>query len=169
MMEKVVLLAEDDPAHVAMFRVAVAHCGLACRLDVVNDGTEVLDYLFGAVPGKRAASRPMPNLMLLDLKMPKMDGLQVLQVLRRVRGEGPVRFPPIVVLTSSEIDDDVEGAYRWGAQSYIRKPLSFDGYAEAVSETLHYWLGLNQPAPFMRPLSVVSAENDSARTWAATS
>ncbi len=161
-MEKVVLLAEDDPAHEAMFRHAVAQCGVACRLDVVHDGTEVLDYLFGVGPGKRAEPPPMPNLMLLDLKMPKMDGLQVLQVLRRVRGEGRMRFPPIVVLTSSEMDDDIEGAYRWGAQSYIRKPLDFDGYAGAVSETLHYWLGLNQPAPYVRPTPDSPAGNGSA-------
>jgi two-component system, response regulator len=147
MVEKVILLAEDDPGHEAMFRRAVSSSGVACRLDVVHDGTEVLDYLFGVGSYKAARPRQMPDLLLLDLKMPKMDGLQVLQVLRRVRSEERPRFPPVVVLTSSDMDDDIAGAYRWGAQSYIRKPPDFDGYSDAVRETLHYWLGLNQPAP----------------------
>ena len=93
----------------------------------------------------------MPNLLLLDLKMPKMDGLQVLQVLRCVRGEDRARFPPVVVLTSSDMDDDMAGAYRWGAAELHRKPLDFEDYTEAICETLHYWLGLNRPAPPPHP------------------
>jgi two-component system response regulator len=150
MFEKVVLLAEDDPSHEAMFRHAVSHSGVSCRLEVVHDGTEVIEYLFGVGAYKEAGPPPMPDLLLLDLKMPKMDGLQVLQVLRRVRGEDRLQFPPVVVLTSSDMDEDVAGAYRWGAQSYIRKPLDLDGYSDAVRETLHYWLGLNRPAPPQR-------------------
>lgn len=145
MAEKLVLLAEDDPGHEAMFRHAVHRSGVACRLDVVHDGTEVLDYLFLLGRYKDTQPPKIPDLLLLDLKMPKMDGLQVLQVLRRVRGEDRMRFPPVVVLTSSDLDDDIAAAYRWGAQSYIRKPLDFEGFADAVRETLHYWLGLNQP------------------------
>lgn len=150
MAEKVILLAEDDPGHEAMFRHALSRSGIACRLDVVHDGTEVIDYLFGLGPYKDRLPEQRPHLLLLDLKMPKMDGLQVLQVLRRVRGEDRVRFPPIVVLTSSDLDDDIESAYRWGAQSYIRKPLNFEEFATAVRETLHYWLGLNQSVPAHR-------------------
>jgi two-component system response regulator len=89
-------------------------------------------------------------LIVLDLKMPKMDGLQVLRVLRRVRSDQRMRFPPIVVLTASDLDDDIAEAYRWGAQSYLRKPLSFAEFAESVGETLHYWLRLNRPPPSMR-------------------
>jgi len=89
----------------------------------------------------------MPDLILLDLKMPRMDGLQVLQVMRRVRGKDNMRFPPVVVLTSSDLGQDVADAYRWGAQSYIRKPLGYPEFAAAVRETLQYWLGLNQPVP----------------------
>ncbi|MGA2065304.1 MAG: response regulator [Thermoguttaceae bacterium] len=147
MAEKVVLLAEDDPGHEAMFRHAFHHSGVHCRLEVVHDGTEVIDYLFGVGDYKEAGPPDMPDLLLLDLKMPKMDGLQVLQVLRRVRSEDRPRFPPVVVLTSSDLDEDVAGAYRWGAQSYIRKPLDIDGYSDAVRETLRYWLDLNRPAP----------------------
>jgi CheY-like chemotaxis protein len=151
MSEKTILLAEDDAGHEVMFRQAVLRSGVACRLEVVHDGTEVIDYLFGLGQFKEAkVGQPMPDLILLDLKMPKMDGLQVLQVLRRVRSEDRVRFPPIVVLTSSDLDEDIAEAYRWGAQSYIRKPLDFNEFAEAVREALGYWLGLNQPPPPLR-------------------
>jgi two-component system, response regulator len=147
MADKRILLAEDDPGHEAMFRHAVRRSGVVCRLDVVHDGTEVIDYLFCLGEYKDNKCLPMPDLLLLDLKMPKMDGLQVLQVLRRVRGEERIRFPPVVVLTSSDLDEDISDAYRFGAQSYIRKPLEFDEFASAVRETLHYWLGLNKPIP----------------------
>jgi len=88
----------------------------------------------------------MPDLILLDLKMPRMDGLQVLQVLRRVRDE-QMRIPPVVVLTCSDHEQDILDAYRWGARSYIRKPVSFPEFVEAVRETAQYWLGLNRPPP----------------------
>ena len=148
MAEKTLLLAEDNVAHEAMFRHALARSGVSCRLEVVHDGTEVLDYLFGTGQFKESKpSCPLPDLILLDLKMPKMSGLQVLQVLRRVRSEDRVRFPPIVVLTCSDLDEDISEAYRWGAQSYIRKPFDLNEYIDAVRETLHYWFGLNQPPP----------------------
>ncbi|HUT11621.1 MAG TPA: response regulator [Thermoguttaceae bacterium] len=145
--EKLVLLAEDDPGHQALFRRALAESGIACRVDIVQDGMEVIDYLF--VTGRHSHRNPrnMPDLILLDLKMPKMDGLQVLQVMRRVRGDDRTRFPPVVVLTCSNLDDDVADAYRWGAQSYICKPVDYDEFADAVRETVQYWLGLNRPVP----------------------
>ncbi len=150
MPEKTILLAEDDPSHVALFRRATADSGVACRVDVVSDGVEAIDYLFFTGEYKHRNPRQMPDLILLDLKMPRMDGLQVLQVLRRVRGEDHTRFPPVVVLTSSDLDHDITDAYRWGAQSYIRKPLGYPDFAAAVRETLQYWLGLNQPVPVHR-------------------
>ena len=146
MNEKTILLAEDDEAHVELFRRALLYSGIPCRLDVVHDGTEVIDYLF--VPkGSVHAPREMPALILLDLKMPRMGGLQVLQVLRRVRDEDRTRLPPIVVLSSSDLDHDIVDAYRLGARSYICKPLDFDKFANAVNETVRYWLHLNQPVP----------------------
>lgn len=144
---KRVLLAEDDPSHVELFRRAVADSGVACQVDVVADGVEAIDYLFCTGQYKQRDPHQMPHLLLLDLRMPRMDGLQVLQVLRRVRGDDHTRFPPVVVLTSSDLDDDVADAYQWGAQSYIRKPLGYAEFAAAVRETLQYWLGLNQPVP----------------------
>jgi len=145
--EKMILLAEDDPGQEKLFRHALAQCEIPCRLEVVHDGVELIEYLFSTGQFKGRPSDEMPDLVLLDLKMPRMDGLQVLQVLRRVRGDNQPRFPPVVVLTCSENDQDITDAYRWGAQSYIRKPVSFPELVRAVRETTHYWLGLNQPLP----------------------
>jgi two-component system, response regulator len=150
MSEKTILLAEDDANHVELFRRALDHSGVSCRLDVVQDGAEVIDYLFATGEYANRQPQPMPDLILLDLKMPRMNGLQVLKILRRVRGDDRTRFPPVVVLTSSDLDNDVSEAYRWGAQSYIRKPLVYAEFASAVRETVQYWLGLNQPMPRLR-------------------
>lgn len=151
MSEKVVLLAEDDVSHAALIRRAVAESGVACRLDVVRDGVEAIDYLFGTGVFADRVARELPDLFLLDLKMPRMNGLQVLQVLRRARGHEPQHFLPVVVLTGSENDQDVAEAYRLGAQSYLCKPLEFPEFAAAIREALDYWLGLNRPIPRHRP------------------
>jgi len=145
--EKTILLAEDDPSHEALFRRAMADGGFGCQVDVVRDGTEVIDYLFATGEYTHRDGEKMPDLILLDLRMPKMSGMQVLQVLRRVRGEDSMRFPPVVVLTSSSMDNDVAEAYRLGAQSYICKPTNYDEFAGAVCKTLQYWLDLNHPVP----------------------
>ena len=97
-----------------------------------------------------------------------MTGLQVLQVLRRVRSEDSLRFPPVVVLTSSSMDSDVAEAYRLGAQSYICKPTDYHTFARAVCETLHYWLDLNHPAP-IRPLGTRATSGNQFRSWRASS
>ncbi len=148
--EKIVLLAEDDRSHERLFREAVARCSIACRLDVVHDGVEVIDYLFAARDYAKRGRPELPDLILLDLKMPKMSGLQVLQVLRRVRWKDRTQVPPVVVLTASDDDHDVLEAYQWGAQSYICKPVGFPEFLRVVEETLAYWLGLNHPVPQYR-------------------
>lgn len=155
MSERLILLAEDDAGHEELFRRAVEQSGVDCRIDVVRDGVEAIDYLFrtGRYAGRDPAETP--QLILLDLKMPKMNGIQVLQVLFRVRGEDRNRFPPVVVLTSSQLDEDIADAYRYGAQSYICKPLGHGDFAKAVRETLQYWLGLNRPMPTLRHLHYV--------------
>ena len=150
MNEKTVLLAEDDPAHQALFKRAVSASRIPCRLEVVNDGVEALEYLFATGAYRDRNADELPDLFLLDLKMPRMDGLQVLQVLRRVRGEKTHGFPPVVVLTSSENDQDMLRAYQFGAQSYICKPLGFPEFSRAVCQTVEYWLGLNRPVPKLR-------------------
>ncbi len=147
---KTVLLAEDDPAHQALFERAVSRSQIPCQLDVVSDGVEAIEYLFATGQYKDRNSDELPDLILLDLKMPRMDGLQVLQVLRRARGEKHHRFPPVVVLTSSDNEQDVLRAYQYGAQSYICKPLDFPEFSRTVCETVDYWLGLNRPIPRLR-------------------
>ena len=150
MNEKTVLLAEDDPAHQALFARAVSGSRIPCRLEVVNDGVEAIEYLFATGKYKDRNANELPDLLLLDLKMPRMDGLQVLQVLSRTRDEKKHGFPPVVVLTSSENDQDVLRAYQYGAQSYICKPLDFPEFSRTVCETVEYWLGLNRPVPRLR-------------------
>lgn len=144
---KTVLLAEDDPGHEALFRRVVPHAEVECQLVVVHDGVEALEYLFATGEYENRDAEDVPDLFLLDLKMPRMDGLQVLQVLRRVRGVDRQRIPPIVVLTSSDRSEDITQAYDLGAQSYICKPMSYPEFADAVCDTLEYWLGLNRGIP----------------------
>lgn len=140
-----ILLAEDDPNDEDLIRLALEECDVNCSLDVVHDGVEVIDYLFAT--GAHAGRNPhcMPQLLLLDLKMPRMNGLQVLQVLRRVRLNEWDKLPPIVALTSSNEEHDINEAYRWGANSYICKPVGYDEFSEAVRQAVTYWLNLNQP------------------------
>lgn len=142
--ERVVLLAEDDHSHEALFRRAVTMSSIACRLDVVHDGVEVIDYLFAMGDHAGREPRGLPDLILLDLNMPRMSGIQVLKVLRRVCWEDRSRVPPVVVLTASDDDRDVTEAYQWGAQSYICKPGNFPELVRTVNETLDYWLSLNR-------------------------
>ena len=132
MMKKQILLAEDDPSHQELFRRAVQRSGVDCDIETVFDGVEAVDYLFGV--GSHSDRNPEDglDLIVLDLRMPRMDGIQVLQVLHRVRSTDQVRFPPVVVLTSSENEQDIAEAYRWGAQSYIRKPLDFADFAGQI-------------------------------------
>jgi len=143
--DALILLAEDDANDEELIRLALADSGLDYRLDVVRDGVEVIDYLFATgIHGSRNRNR-LPRLLLLDLKMPRMNGLQVLQVLRRVRLSDGVHLPPAVALTSSSEDHDINEAYRWGAHSYICKPVNFEQFSRCVQQVAHYWLDLNRP------------------------
>jgi CheY-like chemotaxis protein len=144
---KTILLAEDDPSHVELFRQAMIESGIAGRLVVVEDGTEVIDYLFCSGKYTGRAGSDTPDLILLDIKMPRMSGLQVLQVLRRVHADERTQMPPVVVMTGSDDDRDVIEAYKRGAQGYVRKPVDFNTYARTVRETLQYWLEVNRPMP----------------------
>lgn len=145
--EKTVLLVEDDPAHEALFRRAIEGSEVSCRLEVVHDGVEAVEYLFATGAYQDRNPKQAPDLILLDLRLPRMNGFQVLQVLRRAHGDRRKKVPPVVVLTSSESDQDMVKAYELGAQSYICKPMDFAEFSKTVSATLSYWLGLNHPAP----------------------
>lgn len=138
----VVLLVEDNSDDEELTRLAFGECEFASELVVVRDGQEALDYLF--VVGKYSARDicDMPRVVLLDLKLPKVSGLEVL---KRVRAHATTRFIPVVVLTSSKEEKDMVDSYSLGANSYIQKPVDFDRFAEAICQIGLYWLELNEP------------------------
>jgi CheY-like chemotaxis protein len=137
-----ILLVEDNPDDLEMTLRALRKAKLANSIQIVRDGAEALDYLFaqGAFAGRRVENGP--KVILLDLKLPKIDGLEVL---RRVKADPRTRLIPVVVLTSSKEQPDVTECYRLGVNSYIVKPVNFERFAAAVSELGMYWLLLNQP------------------------
>ena len=141
MTPKVILLVEDNPDDVELTLVAFRQSRVANEVVVVSDGAEALEWL-GAT-GVHAGRNPaiMPSLVLLDLKLPKIDGLEVL---RRMRGNPATRRIPVVVLTSSREQEDVIRSYDLGANSYVRKPVDFTQFLDATKELGLYWLVLNE-------------------------
>jgi len=144
MNKKVVLLVEDNPDDVELTLRAFRKNNLLNEVIVANDGVEALDYLFGT--GDYAGREPsaLPQLVLLDLKLPKVEGLEVL---RRIRDDERTRLLPVVVLTSSREEQDLVQSYALHANSYIRKPVDFDQFIESVRQLGLYWLVLNEPPP----------------------
>jgi two-component system response regulator len=143
MIERSILLVEDNAKDEALTLRALKKSNILNRVNVVRDGAEALDYLLGATD---AASKPgeLPQLVLLDLKLPKVDGLEVL---RRIRGDERTRLLPVVILTTSTEERDVLEGYRLGANSYVRKPVDFNQFAVAVNQLGLYWLVLNEQPP----------------------
>jgi two-component system, response regulator len=142
--EKYILLVEDNPDDEALTLRALKKNNIANRMVVARDGAEALDFLFGrgAHAGRDTAS--LPTVMLLDLKLPKVDGLEVLKALR---ADERTRVLPVVVLTSSKEERDIVASYALGANSFIRKPVDFDQFVQSVGDLGLYWLVLNEPAP----------------------
>ena len=141
---RIILLVEDNPDDVALtLRVLKKH-NIANEVVVAHDGVEALDYLFGTGAYAGRDLRQQPQVILLDLKLPKVDGLEVL---RRVRNDPRTRLLPVVILTSSNVESDLARSYDLGANSYIRKPVDFTRFMEAVSSLGLYWLVLNEPPP----------------------
>ncbi len=142
--DKIILLVEDNPDDEALTLRAFKKNNIKNGVVVARDGAEALDYLFGA--GKHAGRdvKDLPQVVLLDLKLPKVDGLEVL---RRIRADERTKLLPVVILTSSKEDKDVINGYRLGANSYVRKPVSFDEFLEAARALGLYWLLVNQPPP----------------------
>jgi two-component system, response regulator len=139
-----ILLVEDNPADVELTLRALKRHNLTNQVQVVSDGAQALDYLFGsgAFAGRK---QPLPpKVVFLDLKLPKVDGREVL---RRMKSDEKTRLIPVVVLTSSKEESDIVESYKLGVNSYVVKPLDFDKFVEAVSELGLYWVLLNQ-APF---------------------
>ncbi|NQT36687.1 MAG: response regulator [Planctomycetes bacterium] len=142
-----ILLAEDDPDHQALILRAIEETGIPCRIDVVENGSELIDYLFAPPQSDDREGGGTPELILLDLGMPEMDGFQVLQVLRRVRDDGRSVLAPVVILTASDNADHAREAYRLGANSYVPKPTGFAELTEAVARIVKYWLVTNHGPP----------------------
>jgi two-component system, response regulator len=143
-LKKVILLVEDNPSDIGLTKRAFERHRIHNELVVVEDGQEALDYLLGvgAYAGRDTGEKPA--VILLDLKLPKMDGLEVL---KRIRGHDLTRRVPVVILTSSREEQDVAMSYDLGANSYIRKPVDFHQFAEAVKALNLYWVVMNEPPP----------------------
>ena len=142
-----ILLVEDNPDDEALTRRALAKNNIQHEVRVARDGAEALDLLFGN--GAYAGQAIVPEVVLLDLKLPKVDGLEVL---RRIRANERTRLLPVVILTSSREERDLVSGYGLGANSYIRKPVDFDSFMSAVGQLGLYWLLLNETPPAGYPV-----------------
>jgi two-component system, response regulator len=141
---KRLLLVEDNPSDVELTKRALSRQHISNEMVVLGDGSEALDYLLGVDGVISAGTAPLPALVLLDLKLPKVDGLAVL---RTIRANERTRRLPVVILTSSNEEQDVAASYDLGVNSYIRKPVDFVQFAEAIRTLGLYWLVINEPPP----------------------
>lgn len=137
-----ILLVEDNPDDLELALRALTKAALTNRIQVARDGEEALQFIFCEGPHANRKIEEVPRLVLLDLKLPKVDGLEVLQ---RIKNDPQTRAIPVVVLTSSREQSDVIRSYNCGVNSYIVKPVNFDSFAKAVEELGLYWLLLNHP------------------------
>ncbi len=137
----IILLVEDNPDDEALTLRAFKKSNLGNEVVVAHDGSEALNYLFGTGIYEGRDTNVMPHLILLDLKLPKVDGLEVL---KRIRENELTRMLPVVILTSSKEQEDLVGSYSLGANSYIRKPVDFNQFVQAVQQLGLYWLVLNE-------------------------
>jgi CheY-like chemotaxis protein len=144
MSSKTILLVEDLADDSELVALALRKVSIPCQLAVVRDGVELVDYLF-QTGGYARREGSLPHLILLDLKMPRMSGLQVLQMLRRIRWEDRENLPPVVVFTSSCDEQDLARAYHLGAHSCVRKPVDFVQFTEVLRILATYWLEINVP------------------------
>lgn len=136
-----ILLVEDDDDDIELTQLAFDDNRIANRLDVIKNGERALSYLFCRGEYEDRKGEPLPSLILLDLKLPGLNGLEVLD---RLRADPATRYLPVVVLTSSDEHEDLLGSYERGANSFIRKPVDFEKFKEAVRELQLYWLVLNE-------------------------
>jgi two-component system response regulator len=143
--DKTILLVEDSPADEALTLRALKKANIMSEVVVARDGAEALDYLFGTESGEDRGK--LPDLILLDLKLPKLDGHEVL---KRIRADVRTHLLPVVILTTSVEDEDRLEGYRVGANSYVRKPVDFAEFSQAVLQLGLYWLVLNEQPPQLR-------------------
>jgi CheY-like chemotaxis protein len=145
-MSRKILVIEDNPSDEKLTRLAFRNAGVSNEVVVARDGAEALERLLGA--GGLAAHGELPAVVLLDLKLPKVDGLEVLEQIRR---DDRTKYLPVVVLTSSREDEDVIKSYALGANAYVRKPVDFSEFAAAVKTLGLFWLLMNETAPPATP------------------
>jgi two-component system, response regulator len=144
MESKTILLVEDNPDDVALTLRALKKNDIASNVVIARDGLEALDLLFGSEANPAQSGGILPVLVLLDLKLPRISGIEVLQ---RLRADERTKLVPVVILTTSREEQDLIDGYRFGANSYIRKPVDFDKFVEAVKQLGLYWLALNESPP----------------------
>lgn len=144
MKDKIILLVEDNPDDELLTLRALKRSNILNEVVVTRDGAEALDYLFGQGLYEGRDMSITPQVVLLDLRLPRLDGLEVLS---RLRADDRTRFLPVVILTSSDEEKDIVESYRLGANSYVRKPVDFAKFIEAVRQLGLYWLVLNQGPP----------------------
>ncbi|MEC4672709.1 MAG: response regulator [Nitrospirota bacterium] len=144
MSQKIILLVEDQPDDEELTIRALGKNKTLNKIVVVRDGAEALEYLFGTGSHVGCSERDMPHLILLDLKLPKVDGLEVL---KRLRTDPRTLFLPIVIMTASQEEQDLIQSYQLGANSYIRKPIDLVDFTRSVQQLGLYWLALHDPVP----------------------
>ena len=144
MADKTILLVEDNPDDVELTLRVLKQNNITNQVKIVNDGAEALDYLFAQGDYSDRDISDLPAVILLDLKLPKVDGLEVL---RRIRADERTKLTPVVILTSSKEEQDLINGYSLGANSYVRKPVEFSQFTDAVRQLGLYWLLLNEPPP----------------------
>jgi len=147
MTEKIILLVDDNSDDVALTIRAFKKNNIGNKIIVAKDGVEAMDYLFGMGVHAGRDMKDLPAIILLDLKLPKIDGLEVL---KRIRQDERTKMIPVVILTSSGEEKDVLSGYSLGANSYVRKPVEFDQFVEAMRHLGLYWLLWNEPPPVKR-------------------
>ena len=147
MEERIILLVEDNPDDVALTIRAFRKNDISNKIIVAKDGVEALDYLFGTGMHAGRDMKDMPVVILLDLKLPKIDGLEVL---KNIRQNEFTRLLPVVILTSSTEEQDKISGYNLGANSYVRKPVDYNQFAEAIKYLGLYWLVWNEPPPLAK-------------------
>lgn len=145
--EKVILLVEDNPSDIELTRRAFDRSGIANRLVIVEDGQDALDFLFCRGTFSARDPREAPVLILLDLKLPRVEGLEVL---RQIKADPAARRIPVVILTSSNEENDRAAGYDLGTNSYIRKPVDFEQFADTIRQLGLYWLVINESPPGSR-------------------
>jgi two-component system response regulator len=147
MQKKVILLVEDNPDDEALTLRAFKKHHITNEVFVARDGVQAIDYLFGTGEHSARDAGALPQVVLLDLKLPKVDGLEVL---RRIRADDKTKLLPVVILTSSKAEEDLVAGYGLGANSYVRKPVDFNDFSQVIRELGMYWVLINEPPPHSR-------------------